>query len=1382
MKKQIWISVCGLVAGLLAAQPGFSKGDASPVLPSSAGTNASSLVSLPLDLAAVRENWTLTEATNVFNLALVEDELLGRKVFEIKRNWASKQKYTAFSFKSKTPVSGAYVVEAWVRFPLPELNAKGVLQTKPGIKAVLSCGALSGVASNPPPAYVLQAGTGAESFSWSGKCGTNATVAGGLSPFLKIADVSPLALESFRLEMEAGLAAMPAPLKTWIPLRMEVGPARVRLYYNGALVLDGPPVESADGPVELSIRGDARVACLTVRPVDPTPSAFVQVPLDFRLNAAGPVDLAGLSPSRDPVLVHGIPFQLASGASSNDHVDVGASVFRYRFATRYAAEIDPQNHAVRPSEFEPGRIRLTVPMRAYARAWVLAGATDSPTRAPILTVRFYKPMTDWATDAAVTVPSLTAEAGGTNARPIRVKTTTGKSVNLWLIPIELNTAQLVAEFRNPTASLELTKAIQPNLAYPDPCNYSYQPAGLPSSVQLYALTFEEAPVLALATSDIKGGVYTDPEKPNWRVTIRNQSARDLPVALELAVIDPYGKTVPLKKTLTLKPGEEQTPSFPIKPAVYGLHTVRTTVSAGSWSQSRDGAFLALPAISRKATPLNSPWGVWSWNGVHGTNPDREETARLLRALGAINHFPLATGRYGNEDSQNEFRSKWGLGPTHLRLVPRQVPAWAGKAPLDPAEYEAYKEEKGKETKAFVDKYPDFQYVNCFAENSISLRLTHGIAPGALGQPWFTYEAYEEQRIRQLLNAANAAAEGVKKYAPGVKFLFGHGAPNFAVPFFREKDWNPDLFAGFGMDMPQFERMPERQPRATEPSLLYFLQKELKERGLEKKEIVHLESYYPSGHELALGLRGQADNIVRTAVLSMALGTTKFMHAWCLQDPSDRWGSQHYSGSGLIGREPEAMPKPAAAAYATMSRVLDLAKYDGWLETGSRSAFCVRFKDEDRLVYAVWTYHGSRPLEIVSGSETVRLVKIDESGNEFPLPLVQGKASVTLTPTVLWIVARGGEIKSALAGTTTHTSAPALGTRSLVLDDFEKGNWSYHANSYDRYASNNWDMVREPVRMAQEFVKSEERTSTVWRVTMTERPAGKPCVGFYGVFTPPKPILIPGKAKALGLYGKGHSQWFRLIYEVVDAKGEVWLSCGQKNAWNSDDIKSWSYFNHDGWRYMEFPLPATFPGDNSRDKSCYSWGGSDDGIVDLPLTLTRVMVEMRTDIIYVNQMVPVEDLSVEMDDLVAVYDDPENMTDKPVKLQVAAQDAWRPILTASVLPNPIKTLSESSSGQVAVIEKIYPPETMASGDQVFVKIKSVEGAKKYTVYVSAYPDGTGAKPAPSKADEKEPSLLFVKGLQPAIPMYFYATYTDKDGTESKPSDARKTVLRDEFPFK
>ncbi|MHB0936062.1 MAG: hypothetical protein ACYC6A_06690 [Armatimonadota bacterium] len=1342
------------------------------------------VLNLPARLTIAGGQWEMTDAPQYFAVRVVNDDLLGGNVLEVTRIPATQRGAkppAAFTFTSTAPVTGTYVAEALVRFiDEPAANARGGA----GLKAALSCETL-----NNAPAYVLEGGTMPSVvntsrppafLSWAGQCGA-AKVSGGLSPAVSVSNVSPFSPEMFRLETEAALAAMPQLHNKWIPLRIEVGPKLVRMYCNSVLVTESPRVETAAGPVTLSLRANARVAGLTVRKTDNAPMPYVTVPLDYRCNATGAIDLSAAGP-RDRFVAAGVPFMLSSGLTPYDHIDVGASVFRNRFGRGYEGEVRADNHTQAPTQFDPGRIRFNVPARAYIRAWVLAAAEPIPARAPILTLRVYRPSTDWATDASVTVPVYTAKVDNPRLQPVQMKTKAGKPINLWLVPIELDTAKLAAEYRGATLSIELTKEIKPNLAYPDPMNYSYQPGGLPSSVQVYGLTFEEAPVKALAMNEVKGGVYVAPEVPGWKVALTNQTGGNLPVTVKLEVIDPYGNAAPVEQKLTLKPYEAQAPAFQLKTAVNGLHTVRTTVTAGAWSQSAEGAFLIVPPITRKATPLNSPWGVWTWDGAHGTHSNLEDNARLLRALGAINQFNLSASEVRGQPpvNLNDFRAKWGLGPTHFRLVPRGVPAWAAKLPIDPAALAKYAEECGTKTKALKDAHPDFQYVNAFAEDSISLRLTHGIPATAFGQPWFEYDERERTKITQMLAVASAAAAGVKKHAPGVKFILGHCAAGFPSPFFREENWNPDLFDGFGLDLPQFERMPERQPRATEPSLLYFLHKEMKERGLTNKELVHLESYFPSSHPLALGLQGQADNIVRTAVLSLAFGTTKFMHSWTLQDCSDSWGSQHYGGPGLISREPVAEPKPSAAAFATMTRVLDLAKYDGYLNTGSRSAFCLRFKDTDRLIYPVWTVRGSRPLEITPETDGVKLVRIDMHGNEFPLVLENGKASVTLMQTVQWIVARGGGIKSAQVGAPTYTEAP--GANRVLLYNFEKADWTYDPQPYQHYAENSWDLVREPAKMTQGRVADAERKSTVWQIAMAERPAGKPCVGFYGVFAPPKPITIPGKAKAIGFYGKGSSQWCRAIYELTDANGEVWLNCGQKNAWNADDIHSRSYFNHDGWRYMEFPLPASSPGDNYREIGMYSWAGSDDGIVDLPLTLNRVIIEMRTDMVYVNDMLPVEDLSIALDDLAAVYETPDDMTANPVKLQAAARNAWRPKIAASVLPNPIKTLAETGAGAPAEIEKVYPPEVMASGDQVYIKIKPVEGAQKYTVYVSAYEDGTGAMPAAGKVDEQDPSLIFVSKLQPAIPMYFFVTCTDKDGKESKPSPARKTVLKDEFPFK
>jgi hypothetical protein len=710
-----------------------------------------------------------------------------------------------------------------------------------------------------------------------------------------------------------------------------------------------------------------------------------------------------------------------------------------------------------------------------------------------------------------------------------------------------------------------------------------------------------------------------------------------------------------------------------------------------------------------------------------------------------------------------------------------------KEPYDPAAYAAYAEAKGKEAREALAENPDLEYVNIFAENAISLRVTHGMPPWAAGKPWFDYDEKERTLIRAHWLTAKAAVEGVRKYAPRLKVLLGHCGPNFFEPFFRLPDWRNDMFDGFGLDMPQFERMPERQPRAVEPSLLFFLHDEMQKMGMKGKDVVHLESYYPPSGPLALSFAEQADNIVRTAVLSLALGTTKFLRAWQLFTSGDGWGSSHYGAAGVIDRAPEFNPKPAAAAFATMSRVLDLAKYDGYVDIGSRSAFCVRFKDTDRLVYAIWTIHGTRPLQLTFDGKP-RAEAIDMQGNAQALNWSnERQATLTLSSSPRWIVVRGGSITSAAVGQPTYAAAPS-GIQH-VIDPLDRG-WTYEAGKYERYQDAHWDMPREPGEMTSAFVGNDTRRSSVLRIELVHPDPNKPMVGFYGMFKPEKPIDLPGKAKALGIWVNGHSAWNRIIYELVDAKGEVWLSTGSKDGWNNDDIHSWSSVNHDGWRYMRFPLPATAPGDNYREADTAWWGSDGDGIVDLPLRLTRIIVETRPKMVYVNEMLPIVDPSLEMDDLTVEYQSASDQTDAPVRLQVAARnvlDEGKP----SRLPNPFEELSKRSRGASPVIARIYPPDQGNNGRRLFVEVKPVTGAVRYRGYVSAYPDGRGAQAlaideqsrhpvAPSL--KGQPNKLYFDGLLPDRQMYLFVTTLDKEGNESRPSAMRKVLLKDEFPFK
>ena len=76
----------------------------------------------------------------------------------------------------------------------------------------------------------------------------------------------------------------------------------------------------------------------------------------------------------------------------------------------------------------------------------------------------------------------------------------------------------------------------------------------------------------------------------------------------------------------------------------------------------------------------------------------------------------------------------------------------------------------------------------------------------------------------------------------------------------------------------------------------------------------------------------------------------------------------------------------------------------------------------------------------------------------------------------------------------------------------------------------------------------------------------------------------------------------------------------RECWNADDILSRSSVNHDGRRYMSFPLPSTAPGDDYREPDTTSWRTDGDPIVDLPLKLKRIVIETHPKMVYVNDMI------------------------------------------------------------------------------------------------------------------------------------------------------------------
>ena len=290
----------------------------------------------------------------------------------------------------------------------------------------------------------------------------------------------------------------------------------------------------------------------------------------------------------------------------------------------------------------------------------------------------------------------------------------------------------------------------------------------------------------------------------------------------------------------------------------------------------------------------------------------------------------------------------------------------------------------------------------------------------------------------------------------------------------------------------------------------------------------------------------------------------------------------------------------------------------------------------------------------------------------------------------------------------------------------------------------------------------------------------------------KPVAIPGKALALGLWVKGASDWGRVVYCLRDANDEMWISVGAKDQWNCDDVHSWSRFNFDGWRYVRFELPSHTEWDTFREYGTTWWryaGGKPAGvgIVDLPLRLEKLIVERRTHVLYVNDIEPTraEEKDVLLADMLAEYGKASDTTEAAVELNRKRMPLPE---TQPPLSDPIAEMQKHNELPPIRLSHVKQPDCGYDGTRCEVHFTEAKGAAQYQVWVAARPDGRGAVVMGRMA---KPGGL-VHNLRPATKLYLWVTYTEKlseqarkarkTPRQSKPSNALVIDLVDAFAQK
>jgi hypothetical protein len=1183
-------------------------------------------------------------------------------------------------------------------------------------------------------------------------------------------DIRPGWPEDFRIRIEHDMAALPGAQKKWLSLRIEVRDGEVRFWLDDRLVgLKTAAEVRTAGLTRLELSPGVQLASYEETPWTPTPG-FVPLRLEGYANGrsflSGAALKPGSLPAGNPARVAGVPFYFpAVNAEGNDHLDVSRSLYRQANLEGYFPSYDHRwAGSVRR---DPARLQFRIPNGQFDTLYLIAAGDGEKDRLPLVTAMFFRPGAGFAERFEAPVPLATATATGLQAVPVTL--TDGKKAHLWLVKIPLDPGQLSAFADMDVVEVELTKKVQQFRSYPDPFIYGWHQGGPPSGVHVYAATLGTVAVGFTLTPQRFGHVWTAPEVPGYTASLTNNTGADVTGKLLIRTRSYDGaESARQEEPVRLAArGVQRIPlNLPVK--LNGYHEVRVTLEAAGkrWTEKRSFVRLAPDTRAvRWAEGKGALFGYWSYHGGHHT-PKADHHIELMTRAGARTSIGLT-----NKDHPLVRKHWTRVSAGAWEVAPQE---WAAQEPIDPKKYADYQKTVVDAFTRARDALPEElrpDHVYFFPEPHVSTRLTEGNYPTYWNAPEFQLTADEKKNLRMFLVTARCAAEAVRKKWPQLKILIPWGDALFVGPLLRA-GLPKSLIDGSGIDTPGFERLPEMQLHQISVHRLYELRKEFARAGIANPQLQYTEGIFVPTEVGAVSWREQMDLYNRWVLISMAYGMTRFYSGWFAFDCGNYYGSEHYGGCGIQRRIPYCDPKPAYAAYATMTERLDQANFDGWLKTGSHTTYCLRFKGPRGKVYTLWTLRGKRPVTLTLAADGPVQVT-DAMNNTRVLHSRDKKVTFQTDPSVLYV--SGADVVSASVGEPDHSDAH-LAPGAKEMADLGDGSWSYTSARNKTYEKGTFAMMRYPGKFTAEVVSDPVR-GKVLRSTLGKQQTVHELMPWYNVLAPRKPVVLAGAPAALGLWVKGASDWGRVIYVMRDAKGEKWTSIGTQDQYNCDDVHSWSAFNFDGWRYLRFELPGHTGYDNFR-KHGTTWWRSDggDGVVDLPLTLENIIVEQRSHLLYVNDVKKATSDTVHFGKLFIEYAAPEDAADEAVRLSRLRQ----PLPAgAAALPNPIAELQRDGVGPLTAVTKLVPPLEHNDGTTVHVHFQEVAGAKKHFVWVSAHADG---REAVNMTPDGAKSGVLVTGLRPALKLYFWVSYQDAKDKPSKPSPAREATLVDTFSEK
>jgi hypothetical protein len=1187
--------------------------------------------------------------------------------------------------------------------------------------------------------------------------------------------------ELTRRRVEHDCGPEPTLGQRWITLRYVLRKNAIQVYLDDRLLRDGrDPKLDTTGHFRLRLYNNMQLASLSIRELPPEEERFEMVPLAGYVNSGSfqgqALKREGLSAT---ATVGGVKFALAApDAKGRDHVDLHPSWLRCGLIEGGHDGLEGDTARWRGTlARDPARMQFRVRNGSYSKLHLLAAFTGEPDTTPVVTAQFYRASAGHPVNFTGRVPLFSAPA---QIHALPAQLANGVKGNLHLVTIPLEPNGVAAFSDQDCLEFELTKEVRLHRSFPDPIYYSSHGAGLPSGVHVFAISLERPAVEVDFQPDKLAHIWVAPEQPGYTTKLRNTTPAEQAVEMELTTTSHDGlEKTTVRQSARVAAGTEQAVKLPLKLKKHGYHDVELKVrSAGEVrTQKRSLAYLHPDTRERGNWEEGKGpiFGMWDWNGGHLTLSGMDRL-HVMAPLGL--ESSMATFVNLPKEEQ-DFLASIGAKSFFVAYQLAMTKDTLGGKEWDPTKPAEMQEALIKWLKSRPDSKPskiNHPELAIFFGEPMLGPVSYMSLPEYYGDPPYQLTAEERAAYKRHLDQFLIAAAAIKKEWPHAKCLMPWGIPSFPIPFLRESKEATALMDGPAIDLILFERMPEMQcHQVTYASTMWQLKQEWLKTGKPWPKLATIEGVCASpARPGAITAQEEADHTVRSVLLLSAFNTTRFLGWPTASHCAGAWGETHY-GSGLCEPLPLLSPRPVYSAYAAMTRHLNRMNFVKLLPTPSPTVFCCQFKHykTGELLHVFWNVRGKRPvtLEVAAGTKVVVYDSMDNPTD------LSAKATFTISPAPCYVRGLSADAKFTI-GAANHSDAQP-GANAVRLAELGDGSWKLSTERDAVYENVHPEFIKKfPGKFTVKLEAEQQGHGKALAIHLEKPEKERRTMPFYTTLTPAKPLLIPGKASHLGLWVKAASDWGRVVYCLRDAKGERWLSVGKKGEWNVDDVHSWSAFNFDGWRYLPFELPSNAPYDLYREAGTSFWGyyGEGDAVVDLPLTLEKIIVERRTHVIHGTEQLPAPADDVLLGGLYAEYETPANKADEVVRLSRLRM----PLPSgAPALDNPIAKLAETGTGTAPEITRVTPPEREYDGRRCHVHFAAVPSAKSYEVWVATYADGRGAIPLGEKWTA--PGQLLT-GLAPNVDFYLFLVVKDAAEKPSKPSKGFKVNLKDMFPMK